>query len=260
MDDVKVGDLATATGLTVRTLHYYDEIGLLRPSRRSGGGHRLYSADDVQRLYRIALLRQIGLSLEEISRALDDPQWDLATAMDTHIGQLDERLAVGHRLRRRLTGMVRAIADDGQPSTSDLLETLEEMTMLETKVQRRIPTLVYADIERAHNFLVDVFGMEAGRMERDDSGTVVHAELTAGDGVIWLHRVAPEFGLVSPQDLHADTAGMSIVVDDVDAHFRHAEQAGADIRYQPLDQPYGFREYSAYDCERRLWSFLTPLD
>jgi hypothetical protein len=52
-----VGHLARATGLTVRTLHHWDEIGLLRPAERSGAGHRRYSAEDVERLYRIVALR-----------------------------------------------------------------------------------------------------------------------------------------------------------------------------------------------------------
>ena len=54
----RVGELATATGLTVRTLHYYEEIGLLKASGRSDAGrHRIYADSDVQRLYRICLLR-----------------------------------------------------------------------------------------------------------------------------------------------------------------------------------------------------------
>lgn len=260
METFKVGDLARATELTVRTLHYYDEIGLLTPSQRSGGGHRLYSPSDVQRLYRIGLLRRIGLTLDDIARALDDPAWDLQTAMNRHIDQLDERLAVSHRLRQRLAAMVDALTVHGEPATQELLTALEEMTMLDAKVQRRIPTLVYADIQAAHDYLEKVFGLEAGRLERDGAGKVTHAEVTAGDGVIWLHRVAPEFGLQSPQTLGADTAGMSVIVDDVDAHFAHAKEAGATILYGPIDQAYGFREYSAYDSERRLWSFLTPLD
>jgi DNA-binding transcriptional MerR regulator len=55
---LKVGELATATGLTVRALRYYEQIGLLPASGRSVGGHRLYAPADVQRLYRICLLRR----------------------------------------------------------------------------------------------------------------------------------------------------------------------------------------------------------
>ena len=256
----KVGELAAATGLTVRTLHYYDEIGLLTPSQRSGGGHRLYSAQDVQRLYRIGLLRRLGLTLTDITAALDDPSWDLATAMNRHIDELDHRLAVSHRLRQRLAAMAQTLADSGEPPTAELLDALEEMTMLDTKVQRRIPGLVYADIEAAHTFLVEVFGLEAGRLDRDENGVVTHAEVTAGDGVIWLHRVAPEFGLDSPKNVGMETAGLSVMVDDVDAHYAHVKAAGATIVYEPADMPYGVREYGVRDPEDRLWSFMTVLD
>src|SRR5918997_4153601 len=69
----KVGELAQRTGLSVRTLHYYDEIGLLAPSRRSEGGHRLYTAEDVVRLQRIKSFRALGFTLREVRRCLDRP-------------------------------------------------------------------------------------------------------------------------------------------------------------------------------------------
>ncbi len=81
----KVGELARRTGLSVRALHYYDEIGLLSPSRRTDAGHRLYTADDVSRLYRISLLRQLGFRLEDIAHVLDDPQWQLREAVQQHL-------------------------------------------------------------------------------------------------------------------------------------------------------------------------------
>ena len=63
---MKVGELAKRTGVSVRTLHYYDEIGLLSPSHRSEAGYRLYSAEDIARLQQIKSLRQLGFRLEEI--------------------------------------------------------------------------------------------------------------------------------------------------------------------------------------------------
>src|SRR6266568_6819533 len=95
----RVGELAAATGLTVRTLRYYEEIGLLAASARSAGGHRLYSAADVERLYRICLLRRLGLPLAEVGRALDDPAWSLGAAMATHLHELERRLEAEGRLR-----------------------------------------------------------------------------------------------------------------------------------------------------------------
>ena len=61
----KVGELARATGLTIRTLHYWDEIGLVSP-QRTVSGHRVYASAEVARLYQVMALRQMGLGLEEI--------------------------------------------------------------------------------------------------------------------------------------------------------------------------------------------------
>jgi MerR family transcriptional regulator, thiopeptide resistance regulator len=67
-----VGDLAKLTGITVRALHHYDEIGLVRPTARSGAGYRLYDDNDVVRLQQVLLFRELGLSLEDIAGVLDD--------------------------------------------------------------------------------------------------------------------------------------------------------------------------------------------
>ena len=68
---LKVGELARRTGLTVRALHHYDSIGLLRPSARSDGGYRLYNRDDVARLHGIQALRQMGVPLADVARLLE---------------------------------------------------------------------------------------------------------------------------------------------------------------------------------------------
>src|SRR4051794_2198390 len=108
------GELATATGLTVRTLHYYEQIGLLKASGRSDAGqHRIYADADVQRLYRICLLRRLGLPLGEIGRALDDPDWSLRAAMAAHLGELERRLEATARLRGRLAHLVTLSGSDG---------------------------------------------------------------------------------------------------------------------------------------------------
>src|SRR3979409_1023673 len=117
----RVGELATATGLTVRTLHYYEEIGLLVASDRSDAGHRLYADTDVERLYRICLLRRLGLPLGEIGRALDDPAWSLRAAMGTQLRDLDQRQEVAGRLRNRLAQLVSSMGADDGPLTEDLL-------------------------------------------------------------------------------------------------------------------------------------------
>jgi DNA-binding transcriptional MerR regulator/uncharacterized glyoxalase superfamily protein PhnB len=259
-NELRVGELADATGLTVRTLHHYEAIGLLVASGRSDAGHRRYGPADVDRLYRICLLRDLGLSLPEIARTLDDPSWSLAAALGAHLDALDRRLAATSALRRQVAGLVVATANDRRPSTTDLTHLLEEMTMAtSTTLERRISILVYRDLEATHAWLVRVFGLLPGELTRDDDGVVVHAELEAGDGVVWLHREAPEFLLASPATLGGSNGTMAVMVDDVDAHHAHAVSEGAEIVYEPVDQPYGYREYSARDLEGALWSFMKPL-
>ena len=88
----KIGELARRTGLTVRTLHHYDEIGLLSPAQRSDGGHRVYDEADVQRLYRIVSLRSLGFPLDAIAQALDSQGFDPKEAVDDHLGRLEAQI------------------------------------------------------------------------------------------------------------------------------------------------------------------------
>jgi DNA-binding transcriptional MerR regulator len=67
-----VGEIAKLTGVTVRALHHYDEIGLVRPSQRTSAGHRLYDDRDVLRLQQVMLFRELGLPLDEIAAAIDE--------------------------------------------------------------------------------------------------------------------------------------------------------------------------------------------
>jgi len=261
--ELRVGDLAQASGLTVRALHHYHEIGLLVASTRSAGGHRLYAPGDVERLYRIRLLRQLGVPLAAIGRMLDDPGWDLRGAMARHLGDLEDRVTAASRLRGRLARVVAALDSSEPLPAPTLTKILEEMVMTETTIQRGISIAVYADISAAHAFLVDAFGLVAGPLTRDPEGVVVHGEVEAGDGVIWLHPESAQYGMVSPRTAGGTTGSIVVIVDgidDVDAHHRHAAERGAEIVYPPVDQPYGYREYSARDPEGGLWSFMAPLD
>ncbi len=67
---MQIGELAERTGLSIRTLRHYDEIGLLRPSARSEGGFRLYTADDESRLLLIRRMKPLGYSLEQMGELL----------------------------------------------------------------------------------------------------------------------------------------------------------------------------------------------
>jgi len=254
----KIGELATATGLTVRTLHYYEEIGLLPAPARTAAGHRVYGDRHVERLYRILLLRRLGLSLDDVAQALGDRDWDVRAAMAKHLDHLDTRLEAMGRLRGRLTRVLGA-QDGSTANTADLLRIVEDMNMLDNAIHRRISILVYADMEAAFDYLVRVFRLGPGKLTRDGDGRVVHGELHAGDGVVWLHPESAKWKLASPRSVGAATGMTAVMVDDVDAHYRHAKEQGAAIDYEPMDQPYGYREYSARDSEGGMWSFMKPL-
>jgi uncharacterized glyoxalase superfamily protein PhnB len=126
-------------------------------------------------------------------------------------------------------------------------------------IERVIPVLVYADIPAAHDFLVKAFGFASGGVDRDGNGVATHAEVRAGDTVIWLHRVVVELELASPRSLPAASSGLVVHVDDVDAHCERARARGAQVESEPRDMPYGQREYGARDPEGHRWWFAAPL-
>jgi DNA-binding transcriptional MerR regulator len=99
---MNVGEVAALAGVTVRTLHHYDRIGLLSPSGRTAAGYRRYSAADLDRLHQVLLYRELGFPLEEVATLLDDPSADPA-----------EHLRRQHRLLRdrldRTAAMVAAV-------------------------------------------------------------------------------------------------------------------------------------------------------
>jgi uncharacterized glyoxalase superfamily protein PhnB len=125
--------------------------------------------------------------------------------------------------------------------------------------ERIIPVLTYRDLAAAHDFLVRAFGFVSGGVHRSPDGQPVHGEVRAGDAPIWLHRVTAEHHLDSPLAVDVANSGLMVYVDDVDAHCQRARSAGAHIDSEPVDQPYGQREYGARDPEGHRWWFASPL-
>ena len=126
------------------------------------------------------------------------------------------------------------------------------------EIEKVIPILVYGDIPQAHDFLVKAFGFGSGGVVRTPDGEAVHAEVRAGDHLIWLHRASSEDNLAPAREMSAASSGLVVHVDDVDAHCERARAHGAQISSLPKDQPYGQREYEARDPEGHRWWFATP--
>ena len=127
----RIGEVAAATGLTVRALHHYDEIGLLTASGRSEAGYRLYSDDDLRRLYRIVAFRRLGFALGEIAPLLDRDDGDPRTVVRDQLTRLDAELELKARLRARLERLLEALEGADGAAAEMFLEAIEGMTMSE---------------------------------------------------------------------------------------------------------------------------------
>ncbi len=120
------------------------------------------------------------------------------------------------------------------------------------------PALRYRDANAAIEWLQRAFGFEEKAAYRGADGTVNHAELALGAGVVMLGQSRPDGWLGGhAADARASTVSIYVVVEDPDAHYERAQAAGAEIVRELTDEDYGSREYSARDLEGNLWSFGT---
>lgn len=107
----QIKEVARFAKVTVRALHHYDKIGLLVPAARSPSGYRLYAKEDLLRLQQILIWRALGLSLSQIKKTLDDPQFDLEAAL------LEQRSLLQQRIEQAQT-MIKAV-DAARASIGD---------------------------------------------------------------------------------------------------------------------------------------------
>lgn len=89
----QIGEVAALTGVSIRTLRHYDQIGLLRPSGRSESGYRLYATPDLLRLQQALTLRYLGFALKQIRELLDRPDFDVAASLDIQRTVVRDRIA-----------------------------------------------------------------------------------------------------------------------------------------------------------------------
>lgn len=197
---IKVGVLAGRTGVSVRTLHYYDEIRLLSPSGRTRSGHRLYTAGELRRLQQIVSLRQLGLSIEEIRDCLGRPDYSLEKVLELHLARLTDQVERGRTLRDRLERILMQLRSAGEVTVDEFLETIEATTMnkyytpqqMDQLAERRVEVgeARIREVEQEWRDLFEAFhvAMEAGK---DPASEPVQAlarrsqslieEFTAGD-------------------------------------------------------------------------------
>lgn len=125
----KVGDIAALTGLTIRTLRYYDQIGLFSPSGQTDSGHRLYDESDLSRLHQILALKELGLPLTEVQSVLERDAPDLSEIIAAQIGRLREKIRVQQKLLSELeqaSAAVRSHAPLGVEAFTKLLGMMKQ--------------------------------------------------------------------------------------------------------------------------------------
>jgi DNA-binding transcriptional MerR regulator len=128
---IKIGELAKRTGVSVRTLHYYDEIGLLRPSTVTASRHRLYGPAELLRLQQIKSLRRLGFSLDEVAACLDAPEFSPARVIALHVQRLREQIAKEQRLVALLETLAGGNQAAAMQSADDFIKVIEEITTIE---------------------------------------------------------------------------------------------------------------------------------
>ena len=121
-----------------------------------------------------------------------------------------------------------------------------------------VPSLRYRDAPAAIEFLCEAFGFARRLVVPGYDGTIRHAQLTLGDGMIMLGSAQNrDFGphVRTPQELGGNSQSAYVIVAEIDDHYRHAKAAGAEIVMEIEDVDYGGRLYSALDPEGHLWHF-----
>lgn len=188
----RIGELAGAAGVSVRALRHYDRLGLLIPSARTSGGHRVYAAGDVRRLYRLLALRSLGLRLDEIGPLLDGGE--LAGVTRAQLERVEADLQRLEALRTRLRRLLELLAADGEAPDSDYLDTMEAMTRMERyytpeqleRLDARAHALGPDGMERAQREWAELIAQadEHRRRGTDPADPAVQAIVARWDGLI----------------------------------------------------------------------------
>ncbi len=127
----KVGELGRITGLSIRTLHYYEGMGLLIPSGRTDSGHRVYGEKDLVRLQQILSLKQLGFPLEDIKSCLNEEKMFPVQIVRAHKKRIEEEKARIENLYGLLSSLEKALAAKEKISIDEVIKTMEAITMYE---------------------------------------------------------------------------------------------------------------------------------
>ncbi|MGW3960783.1 HEAT repeat domain-containing protein [Amycolatopsis sp. NPDC005003] len=138
-----IGEVARRCGVSTRMLRHYESLGLVRPTGRTVGGYREYSAADIRRIFHVEGLRSLGMSLRQIGRALEDPAFTPAALVGDLVRQTEDRL----RRERELLERLKAIDASAPAGWQDVLRVVELLRGLGSPDAARRQQAVLARVE-----------------------------------------------------------------------------------------------------------------
>jgi len=158
----RIGEVAALAGVSVRSLHHYEDIGLLCPSGRTAAGYRLYTDQDVLRLQQILIGRRLGLSLEDVRRMLDDPEVDQRQLLLKQRQQLLQQARATAAMIRSIDAALAFL--NGQRSnerpqhavaTMDMKQIFDGAAAAAFQEERRPDEVQVMDLAEQHRMLID---------------------------------------------------------------------------------------------------------
>ncbi|MFD0715687.1 MerR family transcriptional regulator [Paenibacillus sp. GCM10027626] len=162
---LKTGDLAKLTGLTVRTLRFYDQIGLFSPSGQTESGHRLYSESDLSRLHQILSLKELGFSLEEIKSVLSGGLISPLETVNLQKSRIKEQIKLQQKLLEQLEYVSKLMQDKAQLTVEDFASLLQAMKMEFEKPVIERQTIWERHLDLLGAFLAEESGMPKQKEE-----------------------------------------------------------------------------------------------
>jgi MerR family transcriptional regulator, thiopeptide resistance regulator len=176
--------IAEIAGVSVRTLHHYDEIGLLKPSSHSAAGYRLYQEQDLERLQQVLFFKELGFDLKEIKRVLSDPDFDRRRALVEHRKLLLERQERFGRLIQSVDRTLKAM-QRGVPMNAKMFDGFDQAALEEEARQRWGQGPEWAESQKKWKSYSDA---DKAEMERENEaildGLVAHLNREPDDPAV----------------------------------------------------------------------------
>ena len=231
-----VSQVARMAGITVRTLHHYDQIGILKPADRTEAGYRLYGEPELLRLQQILFFKELELPLDEVRQILDDPGFDQVTALEQHRILLSRRMARLERLLKTIDKTIQRLEDNMTLTDEELYEgfTTEQIERYKREAREMYdPTLVEESERRVKRMTRDQW--EAVKADGDEvtRGLAALAEREPGDpevqALVARHHAWIENFYPCPADLYRGLGQLYVTQPEFRATYDKYRQDLADF-------------------------------